>query len=87
MAMSRSLGWTSFIALAADAQLAVADVLETGDHAQRGGLPAARRADEDEELAVGDVEIELGHRLEPVRVPLGDLLRGRRLPSGSPLWM
>ena len=42
--------------LVADAQLALADVLEPGDHPQRGRLPAPRRADEDDELAVLDLE-------------------------------
>ena len=40
------------------AELAVADVLEAGDHAQQGRLAAARRPDEDDELAVLDVEVD-----------------------------
>ena len=35
------------------------DVLEPGDHPQRGRLAATGRADEDDELAVGDLEVEL----------------------------
>ena len=60
--------------LAADPQLAVGDVLEPGDHPQRRRLPAARRADEDHELAVGDVEVQLLDGLEAVGVALGDLV-------------
>jgi hypothetical protein len=42
-----------------DRQGAVADLLEAGDHAQRGGLAAARRADQHHELAVVDLEVEI----------------------------
>ena len=56
--------------LAADLQLAVGDVLEPGDHPQRGRLPAAGRADEDHELAVGDVEVDVLDGLEAVGVAL-----------------
>ena len=40
----------------ADADLAARDVLEAGDHAQKGRLAAARRADQDHELPVDDVD-------------------------------
>jgi hypothetical protein len=43
----------------ADPDLAAVDLLEAGEHAQRGGLAASRGADEDEELAVLDVDVEL----------------------------
>ena len=36
-------------------------VLEPGDHAQRGGLAAARRADDREELAALDLQVEAAH--------------------------
>ena len=39
----------------ADRDLAVGDVLEAGDHPKQGGLAAAGRADENQELAVVDV--------------------------------
>ena len=59
MAMSRSFGALLLTTLAADAQLAVGDVLQPGDHVEGGGLPAAGRADEDDELAVGDLEVDV----------------------------
>ena len=43
----------------ADQDPPVGHVLEPGEHAQRGRLAAARRADEHEELAVGDVDVEV----------------------------
>ena len=50
----------------ADPQLALGYVLEASDHPQRRRLAAAGRPDEDQELAVGDVEVELLDRLGPV---------------------
>jgi len=43
----------------ADEDAAARDLLQSGEHAQRGRLPAAGRADEDEELAVADVDAEV----------------------------
>ena len=43
----------------ADQDAAARDVLEAGQHPQRRALAAARRADEHEELAVGDLEREV----------------------------
>ena len=34
------------------------DALEAGDHAQEGGLAAAGRADQGQELAVADLEVD-----------------------------
>ena len=45
--------------LVADAELALADLLEPGDHPQARRLPAARGADEHHELAVTDLEVEV----------------------------
>ena len=72
--MSRSFGRLVVDDLAADLQLAVGDVLQPGDHPQRGRLPAAGRADEDHELAVGDVEVHILDGLVAVAVALGDVL-------------
>ena len=44
--------------LAVEGDRAAVDVLEPGDGAQQGGLAAARGADEDAELAFGDVEVD-----------------------------
>ena len=43
----------------ADEDVAVVDLFEAGEHAQGGGLATAGGADEDEEFAVFDVEVEL----------------------------
>ena len=56
--MSRSLGSMSLTSAAVDQDRAAADLLEPGDHAQQRRLAAARRADQDQELAVGDVEAD-----------------------------
>ena len=46
---------------AADADSAGTRHVQPGDHSQRRALPAARRAQQHEELAVGDVDIEPMH--------------------------
>ena len=38
------------------------DLLESRDHPQRGRLAAARRADQDHELLVRDLQIDIAHR-------------------------
>src|SRR5262249_50941002 len=76
--------------LAADPPRPGGDVLETRDHPQRGRLAAPRRADEDDELAVTDVQVEVAHRPRAVRVDLRQLLEldarhgpGRLTPQGN----
>ena len=44
---------------AVDVDRAAAGVLQPGDQPQQRGLAAARRADEDDELAVLDVEVDV----------------------------
>jgi hypothetical protein len=61
--------------LAADDEVALGDVLEAGDHPQRGRLPAAGRPDEDHEFPVLDVQVQLLDRFGPVGVPLGDVFQ------------
>ena len=43
---------------AADGDLAAADLLESGDHAQQGRLATARWADEHREPAVGNLDVD-----------------------------
>ncbi|MNW53586.1 hypothetical protein D3C74_311510 [compost metagenome] len=45
-----------------DEDVPAVDVLEAREHAERGRLATTRGADEDEELAVLDVQVELVHR-------------------------
>ena len=68
--------------LTVDHHLPGGDRLESGDHPQRGRLPAAGRPDEHDELAVGDLEVEVGHRLRAVGIDLRQALErdlGHRL--------
>jgi hypothetical protein len=58
----------------ADIEIAGGDRLETRDHAQGGRLAAARRAEQDHELAVLDLEVERIHGGDPAGVDLGDAL-------------
>ena len=54
MATPRSIGIGVVDALAVDLDVALGDRLEAGDHPEQRRLAAARRADEDRELAVVD---------------------------------
>ena len=56
--------------LAVDIQLALGDLLKTGDHTQGSGLAAAGRADQNDEFLVGNIKIELLNRNYAL---LGDL--------------
>ncbi len=75
----------------ADADSAAVDVLQAGQHAQRGGLAAAGRADEDEELAVLDLQLELvdgglvAAGVQPGRLVESDRSHGDEslLPAGT----
>ena len=58
----------------ADADLAVADLLEPGNHAQCRRLPAARRSDEHHELAVRDGEAQVGDGADAVSEHLRDAI-------------
>ena len=72
--MSRSFGGTSLTTRSPMLTVPLRDRLEPGDHPQRGRLAAARRADEHDELLVGDVEVEGAHRLGAVGVHLPHVL-------------
>ena len=52
MAMPRSFGSCQVTFAIADPDLAVVDLDQTGDGIEQGGLAAARRAEQDEELAI-----------------------------------
>ena len=56
--------------LAVDVQLAAADLLQSGDHPQRGGLAAAGGANQHDELLVLDLQVEVLHRQNAL---VGDL--------------
>ena len=43
----------------ADADFALGNLLQAGDHAQAGGLAAAGRADEDDEFLVLDLDVQV----------------------------
>jgi hypothetical protein len=57
----------------ADPDLAFRDLLETGDHPERRRLPAARRADENHELAVLGLQRQVGNGPRTVRKNLCDI--------------
>ena len=59
MAMSRSLGATSFTSLPPMYSSPLGDLLQTGDHAQGGGLAAAGGTDQNDELLVLDIQAEV----------------------------
>ena len=52
--------------VAVDRDLAAGDLFQPGDHAQGRRLAAARRADQHDELLVGDIEIDRADRLDLV---------------------
>ena len=60
--------------LSADAQGALGDVLQARDHVQGGRLAAPGRADQDHELAVGDLEVHVPYGVGSVGITLGDSL-------------
>ena len=65
MAMSAVLGGrASLTTRPSMSDVAGGDVLQPGDHAQQRRLAAAGRADEDDELAVGDLEVDAVHDLD-----------------------
>ena len=71
--MSRSFGEHLVDDTVADPDLAFADLLEPGDHAQGRRLAAAGRPDQHHELFVLGFEIEVGDGFSPVREDLRDV--------------
>ena len=64
--------------LAADADLAAADVLQPGDHAQQRALAAARRAHQHGERAIGDLDVHAVQHLDIAEA----LFRGNDIDTG-----
>ena len=62
--MSRSFGATELTSRAVDADLALADGLEPGDHGEQGRLAAAGGADERDEFAGPRLEIDALEHLD-----------------------
>src|SRR5205085_257267 len=60
----------------ADLDLAVGDLLQAGEHAEGGGLAAARRPDQHHELRVAHLQVEVVHRGGVRLVPLRHVLVG-----------
>ena len=56
--MSRSRGGHVVDDLAGDHDFAAGDFLQPGDHPQGRGLAAAGRADQHDELPIGNIEID-----------------------------
>src|SRR5215211_486376 len=71
----------------ADPEDALGDVLEPRHHPERGRLAASRWADQDHELAVGDLEVHVVHGPGSVGIDLRYVLKGdlghRSAPSPS----
>ena len=69
---------------AGEPDLALARELEPGDHAQRGGLAAAGRSQQADDLAGADIEVDCIDRDQLVEA-LGDLAQldvGHRVSAG-----
>src|SRR6185312_2777742 len=49
--------------VATDPDFAGGDLLQAGDHAQRGGFAAAGRSDQHDEFLIRDVQVDALHRL------------------------
>ena len=64
--------------LAVDEELALADLFQAGHHAQGGGLAAAGGTNQNDELLIGDVQVEL---LDGDDAAVGDLKIGLLLGS------
>jgi hypothetical protein len=62
----------------ADAYLAGGDVLEPCEHHHCSRLSAARRPDEDEKLAVADLQAQILDRPGPIGVDLADVVEDDR---------
>ena len=73
--MSRSPGRDVVHQPIADEDFAAGGFFQAGDHPQRGRLAATAGADEDHELAVGDLEIDIANGVKAVRVFLIEMFQ------------
>jgi hypothetical protein len=73
-------------ALAVDANLAAARRVEPDDEVQERRLPAARRAHEDEELAVANREARFVHGVRAVRETFADAVEDDLRHAALPLY-
>jgi hypothetical protein len=72
--------------LVSDTDDALGDLLEPGDHPERGGLAAPGGPHQDHELPVVDVQVQIGDGPGPVRVDLAYVLEpdpGHACPSAN----
>ena len=67
-----------------DVQLALGDLLQAGDHAQRGGFTAAGRADENDKLFVFDLKVEIGNGGHVARINLVDAFQANACHRNQP---
>src|SRR5690606_22955908 len=72
-------------ARAVDQEIAGRDILQPRDHAQQRRLAAARRADEDDKLAIGDVEVDAPDDLDGTE-PLAKPFKPQAGHVGHPYW-
>ena len=73
--------------LAIDEEITLADVLQSGDHAQRGGLAAAGGADEHDELTPLGFQVEVMHGVEAIGIDLVDILQRKVCHGGLLLYL
>ncbi len=71
--------------LAVDLDLALRHGLEAGDHVEQRRLTAARAADENQELAVFDVDVDTLQNRHPIRVSLVHVTDGKACHAVIPL--
>ena len=78
------LGGDIVDAAVADVEVALGDLLQPGDHAQRRRLAAARRPHQHQELVVNDLQIQVANDGGARCVGFGDVLKSHlshvRLP-------
>ena len=82
MLTSRLFGGTSGDIRAVQPDRAQGRLLEAGDHAHRGGLAAARRAEQGEELTLADRQVELAYGGDDFPPGVKFLDDSRELDSG-----